>query len=338
MRRAIASVITLAGFLLASTGNAWLVEASSVYQQQVKLERGGKVIVSNPSGGIFIEGWDRDVLEARSLDDSGDASISVQGTTVRISRSPTRSGHGDIKVNVPRYADISLIEAHNGDVAVSSIEGAVTVQSNHGDLSVNQAGSLRAVVRHGDVGIRRIARDVFANTFSGDVTVDQVGGNADVATSQGDVTVRKVGGNVTVKSASGDIAIQCASGNADATNASGSISLFDIGGTADAATASGDVVFKGRVKPEGRYRLKTVSGDVEMMVEPDAPGFTATLQTYSGTIETQFGLQLDRPGQTGPTNRRVIGRYGDGKASIALDSFNGSVRIVKFAGAAADCR
>jgi hypothetical protein len=72
-----------------------------------------------------------------------------------------------------------------------------------------------------------------------------------------------------------------------------------------------------------------------MYVQPDPPGFTATLTTYSGELETDFPLKLDSPLQ-GPINRKMVGRYGDGQAQITLDSFSGASRIVK--GTAATAR
>ena len=128
-------------------------------------------------------------------------------------------------------------------------------------------------------------------------------------------------------SATGDIEVRCAKGRADVSSASGSVTLIAVGGDAEASSASGDVIFRGAIRG-GSYRLKSLSGDVSMTIQPDAPGFAATLTTYSGKIETDFPLKIDAPLQ-GPINRRITGRYGDGRAKISLDSFNGEVKIAK---------
>ena len=93
-----------------------------------------------------------------------------------------------------------------------------------------------------------------------------------------------------------------------------------------------------RISDNGRYRLKTISGEVELTMQPDPPGFTATLTTYTGEIATDFPLKVD--GIRGPQhNRKIIGVYGDGGAQILLDSFSGSVRIIKAAqGTLKECK
>jgi DUF4097 and DUF4098 domain-containing protein YvlB len=103
----------------------------------------------------------------------------------------------------------------------------------------------------------------------------------------------------------------------------------------DANTASGEVLFRGRIQAGGRYRLKTISGEVEMSIQPDPPGFTVTMSSYTGELETDFPLKVESQSQS-RVNRRVIGRYGDGQAQLTLDSFSGSVRILK--GGSGECK
>jgi DUF4097 and DUF4098 domain-containing protein YvlB len=137
---------------------------------------------------------------------------------------------------------------------------------------------------------------------------------------------------VRANSATGDIGIQCAKGRVDASSASGSITLVGIGGDAEASTASGSVSFTGAIR-DGNYRFKSLSGEVSMTIQPDVAGFTATLTTYNGNIETEFPIKVESPLQ-GPINRRITGRYGDGRAKLSLDSFNGTVKIAKATAAA----
>src|SRR6185295_14684922 len=168
-----------------------------------------------------------------------------------------------------------------------------------------------------------------ARTSHGEIRVQTVGGPVEVATTHGEVTVLNAGGDVRVNSSSSEINIRCAKGRVEAQTAGGSIALTGIGGDVDASTASGEIAFKGPIRPDGRYRLKSLSGEVEMAIQESPPGFTATLVTYNGEIETVFRLKISSPMSGGPINRRITGVYGDGQAQLALDSFNGAVRIVK---------
>jgi hypothetical protein len=61
------------------------------------------------------------------------------------------------------------------------------------------------------------------------------------------------------------------------------------------------------------------------------PGFTATLSSYSGSVETDFPLTLDPALQRGSINRRLTGRYGDGQTQITLESFSQGVKLTKAA-------
>ncbi len=105
--------------------------------------------------------------------------------------------------------------------------------------------------------------------------------------------------------------------------------LAGIGGDVEATSASGSVLFTGPIRADGNYRLKSLSGEIEMAIQPDVPGFNATLITYSGDIETDFPIKVDSPMQGGPINRRVSGKYGKGGAQVTLDSFSGTVKIGK---------
>lgn len=308
-------------------------QAGAAQTQSFKLERGGKVSIVNNAGQITVKGWDRDTIEASALDDeSTQARVQITGDArrARVSLSPERRYGGEVilKVFVPRYAEIESIEIRRGDVDVSDIEGAVSIASSNGDVITSRTGALKVGSRTGSIVSRDVKGSFVGKTFSGDIQVMSVSGAVDISCFSGDIITQNIGGAVSLNSTSGDIQIDCAKDRVDVTAASGTVTLTGIGGDVDASTTSGDVIFRGPIRASGRYRLKSLSGEVTMTVQPDAPGFTATLSTYSGEIETAFPLKLDSPLQ-GPINRRVIGRYGDGQAQIVLDSFSGAARIAK---------
>ena len=134
-----------------------------------------------------------------------------------------------------------------------------------------------------------------------------------------------------ITSISGDMNVQCVKGHVELNSASGSMSVSSVGDDVDVSTTSGDVKFTGRIRANGHYRLKSTSGRVHMSVPADAAGFTATLSSYSGEVETDFPLTVEPPLQRGPVNRRIIGRYGDGQTQIVLESFSTGVKLSKAA-------
>src|SRR4030095_13253542 len=303
----------------------------------VKLAKGGKVAISSRAGQIFVSGWDRDVVQASATGDNGPVPIETQTTgdpsrpRLLLSLSARRFGReAKLDVKVPRYADVETLEGHRGDIQVTDVDGTTLINAGNGDVRLMRVGSVKVSRRSGDISVKEVKGDLTARNFSGDVVVDSVAGVVDVAVTNGDLRIQNTGGDVHANSATGDIDIRCAKGRADVASSSGSITLIGIGGEIEASTASGDVTFRGAIRSGASYRLKSLSGNVSMTIQPDVPGFTATLTTYSGEINTDFPLKVESPGQPGaPLNRRVTGTFGNGQAKLALDSFSGTVRIAK---------
>jgi DUF4097 and DUF4098 domain-containing protein YvlB len=300
----------------------------------VKLVHGGKVAISNRSGRIVVSGWDRDIVQASATGENGAAPLATQTTgdpahpRVLVTTSPHRYGRDiSIDLKVPRYADVETLEGSRGEVEIADIEGSTLIGAGDGDVKIARAGSIKVTRRRGDITVREAKGDLTARSFNGYILAENVRGSVDVAAANGDLKVHNAGGDVRANSATGEIEVRCAKGRAEVSSASGSITLIGVVGDAEASTASGDVIFKGAIRG-GTYRLKSLSGDVSMTIQPDVPGFSATLTTYNGKIDTNFPLKVDSPLQ-GPINRRITGRYGKGEAKIALDSFNGEVKILK---------
>lgn len=303
----------------------------------VKLAKGSKVVISSRAGEIVVTGWDKDVVEARAVGDNGPEQVESQTTgdpsrprlllTALASRRTGREVRFEVKV--PKYADLETLEGHRGDIQITDVEGTTLVNSGTGDVKIARVGPIKVSRRSGDVTIRQVKGDLTARSFSGDIVAENVTGLVDLAVTNGDLRIHNAGGDVRANSATGDIEVRCAKGRADASSASGSITLIGVGSDADASTASGNVTFTAPIRENGNYRLKSLSGEVLMTIQPDAPGFTATLSTYSGGLDTDFPLKVESPTQRGPINRRLTGHFGDGQAKISLDSFSGTVKIAK---------
>jgi hypothetical protein len=305
----------------------------------MKVARGSKVAVTSRSTRVLIVGVEGDSLEANATSEAGLEPVQTQVTgdpahpniLVFVPAShPRRAGKEvHLSVKVPRYVEIETIESREGDIEVRGIDAGVVINSGSGQVTVNGVASLKVGSRNGSLNIKDVKGDLLVRSTNGDAVVNSVGGMADVASTNGSLQVRNVAGDVRANSATGNVDIHCAKGRAEVSSASGSITLVGVAGDAEATTVSGEVVFKGMIRANGRYNFKSVSGEVEMMVQSDPPGFTATLVTYNGEVETEFRLKVDTPLQRGPINRRIVGRYGEGQAQIKLDSFNGAVRLAK---------
>jgi hypothetical protein len=229
-----------------------------------------------------------------------------------------------LEVKVPRYAEIETITVNRSEVLVAGVETTITVNGG------------RSAIRLSRVGAAEV------KTSSGDVEVEDAGGLVDVITTSGAIVVKNARSDVRALSLNGRIDIQCARGRVDVSNTDGPITLGGVIGDASVTATNSHVRFSGPIRAEGRYYLKSMSGVVEMETPANSPGFTASLSSYRGGIETDFSLKTTRSAantSNSPVNRRLIGRHGNGQAQITLDSFDGKVRLSKMAaGALKDCK
>jgi DUF4097 and DUF4098 domain-containing protein YvlB len=305
----------------------------------MKVARNARIAVSSRTVNVHITGVDGDTLEAAATGDEGAHQVKAQTSgdeanpkiLIYVPLTPGHHAGGDVNLNIklPRYATVESIESLTGDIEVSGIDAPVAVNTNNGTVTIVRVASLKASSRHGEITAREIKGDAVARSTNGDLTLENIGGDIDAAATNGSLSVRNAAGDLRANLTVGEVVAHCIKGRAEVNTVSGSIQLFGVGGDVDAVSTSGEVTFAGRIRAGGRYKLKSISGAIEMHIQADAPGFIATLTTWNGDIETLFPLKLDSQGSVGSINRRIIGRFGDGSAQLVLDSFNGGVRLAK---------
>jgi hypothetical protein len=226
-----------------------------------------------------------------------------------------------LDVKVPRYAQLDAIEVRAGDLNISGIDGPVSVVSGSSNVTVNHVGALEV------------------RTRSGNVNVEDVDGLVYIVASSSEIGVRRSNGDVRATTINGNIDIQCVKGRVDASTSRGEIRLVNVGGDVEATTTDSGINFTGVIAPNGRYRLKSMEGQITMSVPESSPGFTANLMSYNSDAVTEFPVRTSTPSPDSRAMRRVEARHGDGQAQITLDSFSQSVHLAKLApGAASACK
>jgi hypothetical protein len=319
----------------------------------LKVGRGDTVKIINRLGRISVTGWDGETLEASARGEHGDEKIKVHVTKVanhelitlslphgnaseqrharnsgaaQTNAAPARSPDPgsepreiQLEVKLPRHIVVEMIDARSSDVDVSNMDAAVTIESTEGDIKASDVGALSARTRNGTVLVERASATV------------------DVSSTSGDLSVSEVGADLRALSVSGHINVRCARGFVEATTTYGAITLTNSG-PVEANTADGDIVFTGVVRADGRYKLRSLGGDIRMDVQEAAAVSAATLSSYAGKIESTLRLVFETSA-TNPEGKRRIGRYGSGPTQIALDSFDGKVTLNTVAGRTAEgCR
>lgn len=234
----------------------------------------------------------------------------------------TDGGGISLNVKMPRYAQLEAIEVRSGDVNISDIDGPVSISSGSSNINVNRVGALEVRAR------------------SGNINVDGVEGLVYIVATSGTISVRRTNGDVRATSINGDINLHCIKGRVDASNARGGIILSGIEGDVEASTTDADINFTGAIRPQGRYRLKSMEGRVIMSIPESSPGFTAILASYNNDVVTTFPVSTEvLAGGSTRVNRRVMVKQGNGGAQITLDSFGQTVNLTKLAtGAATSCK
>ena len=189
---------------------------------------------------------------------------------------------------------------------VKSISGSVKVNGIKGDLSIESvSGSLVL----GDAG--RISQ---AKSVSGDVQISDT-------TLDGPVDASSVSGSVMLK--------RVKARRLDLGSVSGSVVLEDIEcDRVSVQSVSGNVQFQGPLARNGRYELKSHSGEVRVSVSGGS-GFELEASSFSGHVRSDFPVTIQGGSGRGPRQRSLHGVYGDGGAVLDLTTFSGSILIVK---------
>ena len=141
----------------------------------------------------------------------------------------------------------------------------------------------------------------------------------------GDVEVSGLTAGVTASSVSGDVLVRDARGDVSGHSVSGSVTLERVDGLeVSGQTISGDVDFSGPIRDDGRYRFKSLSGDVEVRADGELNA-DVSFSTFSGDFESDFAITLNRRGRV--HRRSFESTVGSGGARLALESFSGTIYL-----------
>lgn len=288
------------------------------------------------------------------IGDQGDIDISNIAGNITI----TRGGGGTATIEtVKRARGRSTDEAKEMlalvQVEITERRGHIEVRTQYPRGDQNHRGGRRNLNVSVDINIIAPAPTrIIAHSLSGDMKATDIKGDLTLETLSGNVTISGANRIASAKSLSGDITItdSQADGSIEASTVSGNVILrntraraVDLGSVSGNITAedvqceradlhsfSGSVLFGGSLARNGRYDLKSHSGDVRLAVAGNS-GFDVEASTFSGTVRTDIPLQMSGAVSASDRGRRrsLRGTYGDGSAIIAITAFSGNVVIAK---------
>lgn len=288
----------------------------------LRLGANGMLGLGNIAGDITIaRGSGSDVTveivkTARGRDVT-DAREALQLVQVEVTERP---GRADVRTRYPsgdesrrNRRNINVSVAYNVTapagtrISIESISGSVKVTDIKGDISANSVS--------GNVRISGAGRINAAKTISGTVEISdaQVDGALESSSVSGDVILRRVSAR-----------------RVSAGSVSGNIKLDDVQcDRISANSTSGSIALVGTLARNGRYELKSFSGEVRLYLGGNV-GFEVDANSFSGEVRSDFDIVTRGTGGARRGRRTVLnGTFGDGSAVLDLTTFSGSIVISK---------
>jgi len=258
----------------------------------IVVKPGMRLVLSNFGGSIAIRTWPKSAV--RVMADHGRRDWvqirQVEGALhVNSETAMGPAGSVAYDLTVPAWLPVSLSGIYN-DVDADGLQGGIDVETVKGDIVVRRAG--------GVIGLRSVE------------------GAVDLVGARGTITVSSVNEAVRVAQAFGTVAAEAVNGD---------IHLIDVDSKdVEATTVNGEVVYDGRILDGGNYRFTTHSGDIALGLAESANA-TVSVSTFSGDFESAFAIQPRRAGK----GRRFTFALGNGSAKIDLESFQGSIELLR---------
>ncbi len=257
----------------------------------VAVQRGQRLEISAQTGEIAVHTWPRSAVRIQATGANlGRLSIDQSAAAVRVRAHSAVGGPAQVSFDLTVPAWMSLrLSGVNTTVRVTGTDAAVTVETVNGDVEVTGGSEL--------VSLRSV---------EGSVTLAGAKGKLDVGSVNSDVTVRNVSGDLQAETVNGAVLLE----NVQSDNV-------------EANTVNGDVTYDGTIRPNGRYRFVTHNGDVARAI---AEGTSAlvSVSTFQGDFESAFPVTL-----TERHGKRFDFTLGGGSARIDLESFGGTIRLVR---------
>ena len=270
-------------------------DAQSRIDTTFAFNRNGSVDLTQISGDVVVNSWDRSEARVRAYAERGRVRSSLSSSRLSLDVESIRGRLGDSRFEVWVPVGVRVIaRSTSGDVAVKGTKGPVEAHSTSGDVEVTDATDR-----------------IILESVSGDVRAAQL---------TGDVRSESVSGTVEIRDASGDVRAETTSGD---------VSLLGVTSrNVYATTVSGEVEYDGTIDGNGRYEFHSHSGNIRLEI-PEGSSAQFSVETFSGSLDSEFQITL-QPGQrTTGRPRRFAFTLGGGNARITAESFSGDIVLAR---------
>jgi DUF4097 and DUF4098 domain-containing protein YvlB len=258
----------------------------------VPAQQGQRLVVDGYAGEIDVKTWARNAVRVEADPPSRTSIEVVSGGGAVTVRSESHRGPPssiDLTITVPTWMGLDLSGVYT-DVTVTGVRAPISVETVQGEVDVTGGEGL--------VSLRSV---------------------------QGHVHLKGAKGRIDVHSVNEDVRVSDASGEIVAETVNGEIVLERVDATSlDAGTVNGDVGYDGPIRSGGRYTLSSHNGDVTLAVA-EGSSAAVSVSTFNGEFESAFPVTL-RETRKGKRFSFVLG---SGSAQVSLESFQGTVSLVR---------
>jgi putative adhesin len=258
----------------------------------VPVVRGQRLEVSSYAGEIAVKTWARNAVRVQAeLNGRTTVEIDRSATSLTV-RTEGRRGPPslvDLQITAPAWMALDL-SGVNTDVTVVGARGPVTAETVQGQVDVE-----------GGVGL------VSLQSVQGSVSLSGAKGRLEVHSVNEDVLVKGSSGEVTAETVNGDITLS----RVDATSVM-------------ASSVNGELDYDGTIKNGGRYAFSTHNGDITITV-PEGSNAAVSVATFNGDFASEFPVTLTETRK----GKRFSFTIGTGSAQMTLESFQGSIELVR---------
>ena len=269
--------------------------AQSRIDSTFAFNRSGVVDLRQISGDVVVTSWDRAEARVRAYAERGQVRSELTSSRLTLQIEPVRGRVGDSRFEVTVPVGVRVVaRSTSGDVSVTGTKGPVDAKSTSGDVEVVDA-----------------ADRIVIESVSGDVRASQLVGEVRSEAVSGTIEIRGVNGDIRAETTSGDVSLTRVVSRSVVTT-----------------TVSGETEYEGTIDANGRYEFHAHSGDIRLEI-PESSGGQFAIETFSGSLDTEFALTL-QPGQrTSRRPRRYEFTLGSGSARVTAESFSGDIVLVK---------
>jgi putative adhesin len=278
--------------VLLALASAVAMTAAQQIDTTLAVTPGQRLQVNAYGGEVTVKAWNRNAVQVQATTSGGHRiQVSLSGPVVTV-RTEGRHGpptEAELRISAPPWMALSVSGVHT-NVNVDGSRAPVAVETVEGEVKVNGGDGL--------ISLRSVQGSVTLRGAKGRIKVNSVNENLEVTNSRGEIMAETVNGEIVL-------------GRVDAA-------------AVDASTINGDISYDGPIRNGGRYSLATHNGDITLTVA-EASSASVAVSTFNGEFESEFAVPLSGTRK----GKGFSFTLGSGSAQVNLESFQGTIRLVR---------